>query len=88
MNIIHVNTHNIRKNHTTLKKKPEDILPVFTYITEEQTLNTNGIVIKYKGEEVARLVYSPKTPLPTGARAYIQLTESAEVEIDTERNKT
>ena len=63
---IHVNQHNIRANN-----KGAD-LPVITVKDYKQNRKCNEVDILKDGEVVARVVYSPDTPLSCGAKVWIE----------------
>lgn len=65
--IIHVNQHNIRAN----LKGAE--LPVITCKNYKSNTYANEVIIYDKyGEECARVVYAPNSPLSCGARVWIE----------------
>lgn len=66
---IHVNQHNIRKNHKKrIFKEESNDLPIFTVKTYKG--NTLGNKVKIWGEST--LVYSPDKPLACGAKVWIE----------------
>jgi hypothetical protein len=72
--ILHVNQHNIKAN-----AKGAD-LPVLTVKDWRNNRKCNEAKIKDRnGDLVARLVYSPKKPLPCGAKVWIETYLDVEV---------
>lgn len=82
--IIHVNQHKIRsnlKNGTT-----EPVLTVKTYKTNNYA--HQAVLRDKSGLEIARVVYSPDSPLSCGARVWIETdTTNIDVELILEENK-
>lgn len=60
---IHVNQHNIRKNHTS-----DQQLPVLTVKTYKGNTYANRVEI----QGPSQIVYSPDKPLSCGARVWIE----------------
>lgn len=66
--IIHVNQHKIRKNNKTGERTP-----VITCKTYKSNQYANLVEILDKnGDVVAKVVYSPDSPLSCGARVWIE----------------
>ena len=66
--IIHVNQHKIRKNNKTGERNP-----VITCKTYKSNNYANLVEILDKnGDVVAKVVYSPDSPLSCGARVWIE----------------
>jgi len=77
--IIHVNQHVIRKN-----AKEGTTEPVLTVKTYKENRYAHEVVIKSdNGEELARIVYRPDSPLSCGARVWIE-TQNEVTLIDSE----
>ena len=77
--IIPVNQHVIRKN-----AKEGTTEPVLTVKTYKENRYAHEVVIKSdNGEELARIVYRPDSPLSCGARVWIE-TQNEVTLIDSE----
>lgn len=77
--IIHINQHNIKYN-----RKPENVDKklVITVKTYKATTYSDSVSITDKdGNEIARVVYSPNTPLSCGAYVWIE-ADSNNVQIN------
>jgi len=69
--IIHINQHKIKSN--IKKDNPEPVITCKTYKSNDYAHN---VEIKDKDNNtVAKVVYSPKKPLPCGARVWIETEE-------------
>lgn len=66
--IIHVNQHVIKSNDKNNKEEP--VLTCKTY--KENRYAKEAIIYDKNGEEVARVVYRPDTPLSCGAKVWIE----------------
>ena len=66
--IIHVNQHVIRKNAKSGGSEP--CLTVKTY--KSNTYASEAVILDDSGDEVARVVYRPHSPLGCGARCWIE----------------
>ena len=78
---IHVRQDRIRSN---IHRLPEDREPVVTVRTSQGVRYGDTVIIKDdRGNEVARIVYRPESPLSCGARLWIE--SKAEIEIEGER---
>ena len=66
--IIHVNQHVIKSNDKNNEEEP--VLTCKTY--KENRYAKEAIIYDKKGEEVARVVYRPDTPLSCGAKVWIE----------------
>lgn len=72
--IIHVNQHNIRAN------KDGNNRPVITCKTyKSNNYRHNAIIYDKKGEEIAKIIYSPDKPLSCGAKVWIETTNKVVV---------
>jgi len=79
--IIHVNQHVIRKN-----AKEGTTKLVLTVKTYKENRYAHGVIIKSdNGEELARIVYRPDSPLSCGARVWIE-TQNEVTLIDSENS--
>lgn len=72
--IVHVNQHKIRENLKQGTRQP--VLTVKDYKSNRYT--SNAIIRDAKGNEVARVVYSPDKPLSCGARVWIETQNQVE----------
>lgn len=66
--IIHVNQHVIKSNDKNNQEEP--VLTCKTY--KENRYAKEAIIYDKNGEEVARVVYRPDTPLSCGAKVWIE----------------
>jgi hypothetical protein len=66
--IIHVNQHVIKSNDKNNEEEP--VLTCKTY--KENRYAKEAIIYDKNGEEVARVVYRPDTPLSCGAKVWIE----------------
>tara|TARA_B100000029_G_scaffold467681_1_gene504087 strand:+ start:132 stop:389 length:258 start_codon:yes stop_codon:yes gene_type:complete len=66
--VIHVNQHIIRQNTRNGTNNP--CLTVKTY--KDNRYANEAIILDTDGNEVARVVYRPHTPLSCGARCWIE----------------
>jgi hypothetical protein len=73
--IIHVNQHVIRKN--AKESTAEPVLTVKTY--KENRYAHEAIIKSDNGEELARIVYRPDSPLSCGARVWIETQHDVEI---------
>tara|TARA_A100001015_G_scaffold311175_1_gene413907 strand:- start:696 stop:953 length:258 start_codon:yes stop_codon:yes gene_type:complete len=81
--IIHVNQHKIRSNLKNGNTEP--VLTVKTYKSNDYA--HQAILRDKDGFEIARVVYSPDTPLSCGARVWIETdTDNIDVELVLEEN--
>ena len=73
--IVHVNQHVIRKN-----AKESTAEPVLTVKTYKENRYAHEVVIRSdSGEELARIVYRPDSPLSCGARVWIETQHDVEI---------
>lgn len=73
--IVHVNQHKIRRNAT--KGESEPVLTVKTY---KSNTYAHEAIIRHAetGEEIARIIYRPDSPLSCGARVWIETSHEVE----------
>lgn len=73
--IVHVNQHVIRKN--AKEGTGEPVLTVKTY--KENRYAHEAVIKSDSGEELARIVYRPDSPLSCGARVWIETQHDVEI---------
>ena len=66
--IIHINQHQIKSNRKTGQREP--VITVKTY--KGNTYGHEAIIYDVKGDEVAKVVYRPDSPLSCGATAWVE----------------
>jgi len=73
--VIHVNQHAIKQNRKSGTRRP--VLTCKTYRTNRYA--HEAIIKDREGNEVARVVYRPDTPLSCGAHVWIETFNDVEV---------
>ncbi len=81
--VIHVNTHVMRRNAKKVLsgKGPGELQPPLTSKLKSggRSVTGNTMVIRYRGIEVARVVYRPFDRLKSGAVAWVETEYEVEV---------
>lgn len=74
--IIWVNQDAIRKNGTALGKvRKLELFPVFSMAEQVDGLlqvDADALELYYDGNKIGEFIYSPREPLPNGARVYFK----------------
>lgn len=81
VSVIHVNTLMLRRNQARLKRGDAALQPPLTAKPKAggKAVTGNTLVLKYRGREVARVVYRPHAPLRSGATAWVETACAVEV---------